>query len=135
MPNDDEQQIRALVAEWMDATRAGDVDAVLRLMSDDVAFLRAGRPPMGKEEFAASARALAAGAVAPRIEGRGEILELQVAGDWAYAWSRLSVVVAPADGSAPIERAGDTLTVFRRQGGRWLLARDANLLAPVERAA
>jgi len=43
-------------------------------------------------------------------------------------------VVAPADGSASIERAGDTLTVFRRQDGRWLLMRDANLLAPVERS-
>ena len=133
MPSD-EQQIRALVAEWMAATRAGDVDAVLRLMSDDVMFLRAGRPPMGKDEFAAAARALA-GPEAPRIDGRGEILELEVAGDWAYAWSRLSVVVAPTDGSAPIERAGDTLTVFRRQDGCWLLSRDANLLAPVERAA
>ena len=75
----DEQQIRALVAEWMAATGAGDVDAVLRLMSDDVMFLRAGRPPMGKDEFAAAARALA-GPEAPRIEGRGEILELEVAG-------------------------------------------------------
>jgi uncharacterized protein (TIGR02246 family) len=128
----DEQQIQALVADWMAATRAGDVDAVLRLMSDDVVFLRAGRPPMGKDEFAAAARAQA-GPEAPRIEGRGEIVELEVAGDWAWAWSRLSVVVAPADGSEPIERAGDTLTVFRRQGGRWFLSRDANLLGPVER--
>ena len=28
-------------------------------------------------------------------------------------------------------RAGQTLTVFRQDGGRWLLARDANMRAPV----
>src|SRR6185436_9113859 len=31
----DEQQIRDLVATWMSATEAGDVDAVLALMADD----------------------------------------------------------------------------------------------------
>lgn len=52
-------------------------------------------------------------------------------GDWAFMWSRLNVVITPADGSTPMERAGHTLTVLNKQNGRWLLARDANLLAPV----
>jgi hypothetical protein len=29
-----------------------------------------------------------------------------------------------------VERSGHTLTVLRKEQGRWLLARDANLLAP-----
>jgi uncharacterized protein (TIGR02246 family) len=41
-----EQAIRELVARWHRATAAGDVDTVLGLMSEDVVFLVAGRPPM-----------------------------------------------------------------------------------------
>lgn len=127
----DEEQIRALVAEWMRATQAGDVDTVLGLMADDAVFLLPGRPPMRKPEFAAAARAQA-GAQAPRFDGHSDIQEIQVAGDWAFAWAQLRVVVTPPGGQAPLERAGHTLTVFHKQQGRWLLARDANLLSPVK---
>ena len=126
--SDDERQIRQLVETWMTATRAGDVDGVLELIADDAVFLVAGRPPMGKAEFAVAARAQAS-ATAPRIEGRSEIQEIEVAGDWAFFWSRLSVVATPPDGTPPIERSGHTLTVLRKEAGRWKLARDANLLA------
>jgi len=34
-----------------------------------------------------------------------------------------------------MERAGHTLTVLRRVDGNWLLARDANMLAPVSAPA
>ena len=126
--SDDEQQIRRLVEGWMAATRAGDVEAVLDLIADDAVFLVAGRPPMRKPEFAAAARAQS-GANAPRIDGRSEIQEIRVAGDWAFLWSRLTVVATPRNGEPPIERSGHTLTVLRKEGGRWKLARDANLLA------
>jgi uncharacterized protein (TIGR02246 family) len=125
----DEQAIRELVERWMAATRAGDVDAVLDLIAEDAVFLVAGRPPMRKAEFAAAARAQA-GDAGPTIDGRSEIQEIRVAGDWAFLWSRLTVVATPRDGSAPLERSGHTLTVMRKEGGRWKLARDANLLAP-----
>lgn len=125
----DETQIRDLVAAWMYATRTHDVEAILELMTDDVVFLVPGRPPMGKAEFEAAARAQAAGD-APRLEGRIEIRELQVFEDWAFMWSQLSVVATPPNGGPPTTRSGHTLTVFRRKEGRWLLARDANLLAP-----
>lgn len=124
----DDQQIRALVATWMAATKAGDVEAVLALMSEDVVFLVPGKPPMGKAGFATAARAQASGG-APTFDGRSEIQEVQVAGDWAFMWSKLTVVATPPGGGSSSTRSGHTLTVFRRQGGRWLLARDANLLA------
>jgi uncharacterized protein (TIGR02246 family) len=130
----DENEIRQLVTTWMDATRAGDIDTVLALMTDDVVFLVPGRPPMGKAEFAAAARGQA-GQGGPKFDGRSEIQEVQVAGDWAFLWSRLSVTMTPSDGTPTVERAGHTLTVFRREQGRWKLARDANLLAPVQRPA
>jgi uncharacterized protein (TIGR02246 family) len=126
--NDDERQIRDLVSTWMDATKAGDVDTVLSLMTDDAVFLVPGGNVMRKSDFAAAARAQA-GAGAPQIDGHSEIQEIRVIGDWAYMWTRLTVVVTPPAGD-PMTRAGHTLTILHRQDGRWLLARDANLLAP-----
>jgi uncharacterized protein (TIGR02246 family) len=125
----DDQQIRALVATWMAATKAGDVQTILGLMTEDVVFLVPGKPPMGKVEFATAAKAQAAGK-APTFDGRSEIQEVQVAGDWGFIWSKLTVVATPPDGGPSTTRSGHTLTVFSRQNGRWLLARDANLLAP-----
>lgn len=127
----DEEQIRGLVSAWMQATKAGDVEAVLGLMTDDAVFLVPGRPVMRKGEFAAAAKSQASGS-APRFDGTSDIQEIKISGDWAFMWSKLTVVVTPRDGGAPTTRAGHTLTVFRRQAGRWLLARDANLLAPAQ---
>lgn len=126
----DEEQIRLLTNTWMTATKAGDVDTVLSLMTDDVIFLVPGRPPMRKIEFAAALRAQS-GQAAPQIDGRSEIQEITVSGDWAFMWTKLTVVATPPSGGATIQRAGHTLTVLKRENGRWLLARDANLLTVV----
>ncbi len=45
-------------------------------------------------------------------------------------WTKLTVVVAPP-GAKPTKRAGHTLSILEKQGGKWVLARDANMLAPV----
>jgi uncharacterized protein (TIGR02246 family) len=52
--NADERQIRELVETWMTGSKAGDLAAVLDLMTDDVIFMTLGRPPFGKGEFAAN---------------------------------------------------------------------------------
>lgn len=127
----DEEQIRGLMATWLTATAAGDIETVLGLMTDDVVFLVAGREPMHKAEFEALSRG-SAGSAPPRIRSQVDIQEVQVAGDLAFAWTRLSVSVTPPGAAAPMQRAGHTLSVFRRIAGRWLLARDANLLVPVQ---
>lgn len=124
----DEQAIRALVETWMRATLAGDLDRVLELMAEDVVFLGAGRPPMrGKEAFAAASRAME-GKV--RVEGRADVQEVRVFGDWAYCWNQLTVTTHPADGGAPAERSGPALSVLRRNpDGRWVIFRDANMVS------
>jgi uncharacterized protein (TIGR02246 family) len=126
----DEQQIRQLVTTWMSATKAGDVGSILSLMADDVVFLVPGRPPMRKDEFASMARAQSSQA-APAIDGNSEIQEIKIIGDWAFMWTKLAVVITPRDGSQPMERAGHTLSILKKEQGKWVLARDANLLAPV----
>ena len=121
----EERAIRELIEAWQAATKAGDVERVLSLMADDVVFTVAGRPPFGKPEFAAGMQQQQ-GVV---FEARQEILEVEVSGDLGFARTRLSVSMTPPGGE-PVRRAGHTLTIFRRQqGGRWVLYRDANLLA------
>lgn len=128
----DERQIRELVATWMEATRTGDLETVLSLMSDDVVFLVTGQPPMvGRSAFAAAARQTQPDQERPQFDGSSEIQEIQVLGDWAYMWAKLSVVVRPPGGARPITRAGYTLSVLKRENGRWVLARDANMLSTV----
>jgi uncharacterized protein (TIGR02246 family) len=128
----DEEQIRQLVATWMAASKSGDVDTVLNLIAQDAVFLVPGRPPMHKSEFATASRTQS-NQGRPRIDGTSEIQEIKVLGDWAFMWTKLAIVATPPDGSAPIERAGHTLTILKKEDGKWLLARDANLLSPVQR--
>jgi uncharacterized protein (TIGR02246 family) len=122
---DDERAIREVIATWLRASAAGDTATVLSLMADDVVFLVPGRPPFGKEAFAAAQPGLAAF----RFDADSQVREVRVTGDWAYCWTHLTVVMTPTDGGPPVRRSGHTLSVFRRLAdGRWVLARDANLL-------
>jgi uncharacterized protein (TIGR02246 family) len=127
----DEQEIRQLVATWMKATKAGDMDTVLSLMAEDVVFLVTGQPPMiGKAAFAAAAKAQSDHAP-PQFDGNSNIQEIEVFGDWAYMWTKLTVVVTPPEGASSMTRSGHTLSILKKENGKWVLARDANMLAPV----
>jgi uncharacterized protein (TIGR02246 family) len=126
----DEQEIRELVATWMAATRAGDTETVLGLMAEDVVFLVPGQPPMlGRAGFAAAAKSQSTQGL--RFDGQSEIQEVRVLGDWAFMWSKLTVVVTPPGGGGSMTRAGNTLSILKKEHGKWVLARDANMLAPV----
>ena len=122
----DEQAIRKLIDDWMQASAQGDLDRVLSMMSDDVVFMTAGREPFGKQEFAAQSQ----GMKDIRIEGVARPIEIKVLGDWAYLRNHLEMTMTPKGGQ-PMQRAGYTLTILRRQpDGRWVIARDANLIPP-----
>lgn len=123
---DDERAIRELLARWFDATKKGDTQTVLSLMTDDAIFMVPGREPFGKEAFRNTSDAMKG----VRIDGTSDIRELRVIGDWAYMRTHIVVTMA-APGAAAVTRSGYTLTILRREGdGQWRLARDANLLTP-----
>ena len=124
---DDAQKIRELIADWQRATAAEDLPRVLEMMAEDAVFLLPGQPPMrGRDAFAA---ALRPALDRFRIESTSNIQEIQVAGDWAWCWNHLKVMLTPKSTGAPIRRLGYTLTVFRKKpDGRWALFRDANLV-------
>jgi uncharacterized protein (TIGR02246 family) len=121
----DERAIRDLVDTWMKASRAGDIATVLGLMSDDVIFMVPGREPFGKQTFAANSR----GMDGLRLEGKTDIRELKVLADWAYLRNYIEISITPPGGET-VRRSGYTLTILRKEpDGRWLLARDANLVS------
>jgi uncharacterized protein (TIGR02246 family) len=122
-----EQQIRRVVEEWHRRTAQGDLDAVLGLMSEDAVFLRCGRPPMTKAEFAAGFREWAGRA---RIDSKYEVKDIRASGNVAYLWSYISIVMTSKEDGTSTERDGHVLSVFRKSlTGKWLLARDENLIA------
>jgi len=121
---DDEQAIRAVVQQWMEASARGDTAAVLDLMADDVLFMTPQGAPFGKEEFRARSSSLQG----VKIDGRSDIQELQVAGDWAWLRNHLEIQMSPPD-VQPVRRSGAALTIFKKEkDGRWRLFRDANLV-------
>jgi uncharacterized protein (TIGR02246 family) len=122
---EDERAIRELVDTWMEASKAGDLETVLGLMADDVIFMVAGQEPFGKETFKANSQAMSG----VEMDGRAEISEMQVLGDWAWVRNHIEVTMTPPAGE-PVRRAGRTLSILRKGAdGRWRLFRDANLVA------
>jgi uncharacterized protein (TIGR02246 family) len=122
----DEQAIRDVIERWHERSRNGDVDGVLELMTDDVVFTVVGRPPFGKREFADGSRKLKG----LKLDPHAEIVEVVVRG--ATAWSRvqLRVDMQLPDGRF-VHRDGYALSILTKQAdGKWLVARDANMLGP-----
>ena len=124
----DEQQIRDLITTWLRVSAEGDISQILPLMTEDVVFLVAGQPPMrGREAFAAS---FAGWQGKFTLETDCEIQEIQVSGNLAYSWTRLSVTMTPVGGGPANPRSGNTLTVLRKNAeDNWQIFRDANLLS------
>jgi uncharacterized protein (TIGR02246 family) len=124
-----EQAIRALITKWLDASRAGDLDTILTMMTDDVIFLTPGNSPMDRQDFIAASKSMA-GKIT--FEGHSHVHEITVTGDQAVCWTHLEITVTPLAGGAPVKRAGNTLSVLRRgSDNQWRIWRDANMLATV----
>jgi uncharacterized protein (TIGR02246 family) len=123
---EDERAIRELVDMWMEASRRGDVETVLSLMTDDIIFMTPGREPFGKEEFRAASEAMSG----VEMDGSAEIREIRVLGDWAWIRNHIELTVTAPGGGEPMHRAGYTLSILKKGGdGKWRLARDANLVS------
>ena len=122
--SDDVRAIRNLIDRWMKASKAGDTQAVLNLMTDDVIFMTCGRDPFGKEEFAAASATM----TDMKFDGTAEVKEVLVHGDWAWARTHLTVTVTMPDGKE-VRRSGYALSILTKDmDSIWRIARDANLL-------
>jgi uncharacterized protein (TIGR02246 family) len=122
----DAAQALALVQRWCAASEAGDLDALLPLMTDDILFLTPANPPMTRADFIAGFRSMQ-GKV--RISCHPNVQEITIEGPLAILRNQLVVEIHPLAGGEPIRHAGEVLSVLRRGAdGQWRLWRDANLL-------
>jgi uncharacterized protein (TIGR02246 family) len=126
----DERAIREVHEAWIDAVNAGELHRLLAMVTDDVVFLNPGDEGLGRDGFSAK---FSAAHQQLRIRCVSELEEVVVAGEVAYTRSRDSLSVSPLVGGEESRLAGDRMTIYRKQpDGRWLLARDANVLSPVQ---
>ncbi len=125
----DEQAIRTVIDNWLRASAASDVSTMLTLLADDMVFIVPGRPPFGKEEFKAAWDGPMRNA---KAAANAVVEEVLVSGNFGCTRTRLAVSITTPDGNTSRAK-GYTMTLFRKQpDGRWLFARDANLLTPEE---
>jgi uncharacterized protein (TIGR02246 family) len=123
---DDAGQIRELIASWIAASNAGDVSALMDMMTDDVIFMTPGRPPFGKAQFAADRERVKGAA----IDAHAEVQEIDVFGPRAYIRNHVRVELS-APGQPARRMSGYAMSVLRKEAdGRWRIARDANLVMP-----
>ena len=123
---DDARQIRELIDSWIAASNAGDIAALMDMMTDDVIFMTPGRPPFGKAQFAADSERVKGAA----IDAHAEVQEIDVFGPRAYIRNHVRVELS-VPGQPARRMSGYAMSVLRKEAdGRWRIARDANLVMP-----
>ena len=121
---EDERAIREPIATWIAASKSGELQTVLELMSDDVVFM-VPRRAFGKEEFAAASE----GTKDMDFDAIGEVLEVEVLETRAWCRTHLALTMTPPNGKR-VKRSGYTLSILRKNAdSEWVMMRDTNMLA------
>jgi uncharacterized protein (TIGR02246 family) len=124
----DERSIRQWFERWMQATKEGDLQLARSLIADDAVFLVPGADQMDKESFAAAATADDPNTL---FELDCRIQEIQVLGDHAWLWTKISLAMTDKRSGERSFMAGHSLAILKRHGDGWVVVRDANTMAPV----
>lgn len=121
------EAIAARRAAWSEATAAGDVEAVARVMTEDVAWI-----PPGIDALVG--RAAVKAWLAPLFERwaydvRFEPEAVWTAGPLAVDFGRFASRLTPADGGEPAEHGGRYLILWRRGDDGWRIDRYVDVTA------
>ncbi len=114
----------------MAAVKAMDIPKLMTLVTEDVVFLPPGLPPLrGKPAIEAMYKSFL-----PQfssVDQQAALEEVEVAGDWAFAWGSETLVLVPQSGGSPIQMDGKGLSILRRQpDGSWKFSRAVNNAQP-----
>jgi len=120
---EDPQSIRKLNDDWAAAMQSKDVARLAAMVADDVVFLPPGFPAIrGRQAVEAMYNNFFA--QLDQVRQTSSIDEIQVAGEWAFAWGTENLVLVPKTGGSPIRMQGKGMTIYRRQpDGPWKIAR------------
>lgn len=121
LSTEEEANIRLLIAQFADAERAGDWDAVLNMMTEDVVFLPNEQPAI---EGRAALREWMAQFTDLTFEELNVRVETVVGrGDLAVVWGRYDESYMLDAMAEPLEEAGKFVWVLRKQAdGSWRVA-------------
>jgi uncharacterized protein (TIGR02246 family) len=127
---DDQQDIRNLTEDWLEAVRTKNISRLTDMVTDDAIFLPPGLPAI-RGKLAVEAMYNSFFPQFSSVEQRVSIEEVEVAGDWAFAWGTEHFTVLPKAGGPPIQMEGKGMSILRRQAdGAWKFARGINNTMP-----
>ena len=114
--------IRRLAEDWQKAWELGDADALAALYADDPVLMPQNQPEvLGREAIHALYKSVLDEYA---VEGEGRILEIEVAGDWAFYRSRYTLTATPHAGGEALKDNGKCIFILRRQpDDSWKIAR------------
>lgn len=126
----DQQAIRRLTEDWVAAMKTKDIVRLTNMITEDAVFLPPGFPPIrGKQAMEAMYNGFF-----PQfksVEQTANLEEVEVAGDWAFAWGTERLVLIPQSGGPRIYMQGKGMSILRRQpDGSWKFARGINNSLP-----
>ncbi len=130
---EDEAAIRALQANFLEAEKAGDWDAAMGMMTDDVVILPNEQPAI---EGRAALREWMAQFPDMKIEELSTTIErLDGRGDLAFLWGKYSETYRMGAMDAPIALVGKFVWIVRKEAdGSWRIAVGiSNTDRPMER--
>jgi uncharacterized protein (TIGR02246 family) len=120
----DTQAIKEVEAKWDAATNANDADGIMALLTDDIIVVPPNAPAIeGKE---AVRRFLVADFEENSYKDtKGSVVEVRLAGDWAYVRGTWRGTVTPKAGGESSEDIGQWIEIFDRQpDGSWKISRN-----------
>jgi uncharacterized protein (TIGR02246 family) len=121
-PNEEIQEIRRIAAQWTAAVEAGDIEALGRLVTEDIVVIHGnGRMVCGRDALMNdTARSLKDFSVQQTVESEETI----VAGEWAFDRAKVHTAITSRKGGDTKHYDSRTLTILRKQSGvGWRVAR------------
>jgi len=118
----DETAIRAINPAWFKAYNAGDPDGIVALYADNAVLNAPGAQPARGHAAIRDylVNDIAASTNAGLTFNGGSAPEFGVSGDLGWEWNTFTVT----DKSGATVDAGKYVTVYGRQGGKWVIIRD-----------
>jgi uncharacterized protein (TIGR02246 family) len=121
-PDEEIQEIRRVATRWTAAVEAGDIEALGRLMTEDIVVIHGnGRMVCGRDALMKdTARSLEEFSVQQTVESEETI----VAGEWAFDRAKVHTTIRSRKGGDAKQFDSRSVTILRKETGvGWRVAR------------